>query len=310
MRLAELPQERAGELVVRGRRRRRALRDRRGRARRPYDAGAEERALAGTSFARWLDATVAREQVLYGPDGEYAPDVFDPSGEEVTPLMALRQAERRSEAGSRRGRAGPRARGWRCAGSAGRGAAVEALERATGARSRQPLGLVRSRARGARRRAARRARWRRSGAPPSWSPGPTGGAAPRLGGARGRGRLATPTAAALRGSALARDAGLVEALAARGRRGRRRRGPRPRPRRPRCWRPSRPGGAVCRGGGCRSSRSGNRLLGHRHQLARVVRAPQHRRDPAGPGGDRERSRRRRRPATAANARRLPAASSA
>ena len=58
------------------------------------DAGADERALAGSSFARWLDATVAREQVLYGPDGEYAPDVFDPSGEEVTPLVALRQAER------------------------------------------------------------------------------------------------------------------------------------------------------------------------------------------------------------------------
>ncbi len=59
-----------------------------------YDAGADERALAGSSFPAWLDATVAREQVLYGPDGEYAPDVFDPSGEEVTPLIALRQAER------------------------------------------------------------------------------------------------------------------------------------------------------------------------------------------------------------------------
>lgn len=59
-----------------------------------YDAGADERALAGSSFPAWLDAAVAREQVLYGPDGEYAPDVFDPSGEEVTPLVALRQAER------------------------------------------------------------------------------------------------------------------------------------------------------------------------------------------------------------------------
>ena len=59
-----------------------------------HDPGAEERALAGTSFDRWLDATVAREQVLFGPDGEYAPDVFDPEGQEVVPTIALRQAER------------------------------------------------------------------------------------------------------------------------------------------------------------------------------------------------------------------------
>ena len=59
-----------------------------------YDAGADERALAGSSFGRWLDATIAREQILFGPDGEYAPDVFDPSGQEVTPAIALRQAER------------------------------------------------------------------------------------------------------------------------------------------------------------------------------------------------------------------------
>ena len=59
-----------------------------------YDPGADERALAGSSFDRWLDATIAREQILFGPDGEYAPDVFDPSGQEVTPAIALRQAER------------------------------------------------------------------------------------------------------------------------------------------------------------------------------------------------------------------------
>ncbi len=58
------------------------------------DAGSDERALAGSGFGAWLDATVAAHQVLFGPDGEYAPDVFDPSGEEITPLMALRQAER------------------------------------------------------------------------------------------------------------------------------------------------------------------------------------------------------------------------
>lgn len=59
-----------------------------------YDPGAEERALAGSTFTSWLDATVACEQILFGPDGEYAPDVFDASGEEVAPTIALRQAER------------------------------------------------------------------------------------------------------------------------------------------------------------------------------------------------------------------------
>jgi SMI1/KNR4 family protein SUKH-1/tetratricopeptide repeat protein len=59
-----------------------------------YDPGADERAVAGSTFDRWLDATVAREQILFGPDGEYAPDVFDPLGQEVVPTIALRQAER------------------------------------------------------------------------------------------------------------------------------------------------------------------------------------------------------------------------
>jgi tetratricopeptide (TPR) repeat protein len=57
-------------------------------------AGSEERILAGTSFGRWLDAQVARERVLYGPDGEFAPDVFDEDGEEIAPTVALRQMER------------------------------------------------------------------------------------------------------------------------------------------------------------------------------------------------------------------------
>jgi tetratricopeptide (TPR) repeat protein len=59
-----------------------------------YDPDAEEPALAGTTFEHWLDATVAREQILFGPDGEYAPDVFDPAGQEIVPTIALRQAER------------------------------------------------------------------------------------------------------------------------------------------------------------------------------------------------------------------------
>ncbi len=67
--------------------------DARGRVLR-RDVGADERALAGSSFERWLDATVAREQVLYGPDGEYLPDLTDPSGTELLPQVALRQAER------------------------------------------------------------------------------------------------------------------------------------------------------------------------------------------------------------------------
>jgi hypothetical protein len=56
--------------------------------------GSEERTLAGSSFERWLDATVAKEQVLYGADGEFAAEAFEPDGEEVAPLIALRQAER------------------------------------------------------------------------------------------------------------------------------------------------------------------------------------------------------------------------
>jgi tetratricopeptide (TPR) repeat protein len=65
------------------------------------DAGTEERALAGSNFARWLDATVASERLLFDADGEYAPDVFEPSGD-VAPAVALRQAERalRADPGS------------------------------------------------------------------------------------------------------------------------------------------------------------------------------------------------------------------
>ena len=94
LRLEELAQDRPGELVfaTAAAGERFAL-DADGHVVR-YDAGTDERARAGSSFSRWLDATVAREQVLYGPDGEYEDDVFEPSGEEVTPVVALRQAER------------------------------------------------------------------------------------------------------------------------------------------------------------------------------------------------------------------------
>ena len=57
-------------------------------------SGSDERILAGSSFERWLDATIARERVLYGPDGEFAPDVFDEDGEEIAAAVVLRQMER------------------------------------------------------------------------------------------------------------------------------------------------------------------------------------------------------------------------
>jgi tetratricopeptide (TPR) repeat protein len=57
-------------------------------------AGSDERVIAGSGFERWLDATIARERVLYGPDGEFAPDVFDEDGEEIAPAVVLKQTER------------------------------------------------------------------------------------------------------------------------------------------------------------------------------------------------------------------------
>jgi tetratricopeptide (TPR) repeat protein len=57
-------------------------------------AGSDERAVAGSTFERWLDAVVARERILYDADGEFAEDVFDDDGEELRPLIVLRQAER------------------------------------------------------------------------------------------------------------------------------------------------------------------------------------------------------------------------
>jgi tetratricopeptide (TPR) repeat protein len=206
-RLADLPQESAGELsfAVAAAGERYALDDA-GRVIR-YDAGAEERAVAGTSFARWLDATVAREQVLYGPDGEYAPDAFDPSGEEVTPLVALRQAERAQKQD-------PGAAGWAYA----RGLALRRLGRARAAAlalgeatdldpdnpwawfdlGRAALDDAQSaRAVAAFQRAA------------ELDPGPEGG---RLLAWAARAAGESPEAAALREAALVRDPGLVESL--------------------------------------------------------------------------------------------------
>ncbi|HXI54949.1 MAG TPA: SMI1/KNR4 family protein [Polyangia bacterium] len=57
-------------------------------------SGSDERVLSGSTFGKWLDATVAREQILYDVEGEFLADAFEPDGEEVTPQTARRQAER------------------------------------------------------------------------------------------------------------------------------------------------------------------------------------------------------------------------
>jgi hypothetical protein len=54
---------------------------------------ADERWLAGSSLASWLDATVAREEILYDGEGEFRLEAFEPDGE-VTAACALKQAER------------------------------------------------------------------------------------------------------------------------------------------------------------------------------------------------------------------------
>ena len=84
-----------------------------------YDAGAEERALAGSDFGAWLEATVAREQLLFGPDGEYAPDVFDPSGQEVVADDRPAPGGAGAEAGPRRGRTPSTRAAWRWRASGG-----------------------------------------------------------------------------------------------------------------------------------------------------------------------------------------------
>ena len=50
--------------------------------------------IAGGDFPRWLDGLVAYHRVLYGPDGEFAPDVFEADASEVVPLVVLKQTER------------------------------------------------------------------------------------------------------------------------------------------------------------------------------------------------------------------------
>ena len=72
------------------------------------DAGSDEQAVAGSGFTPWLDATVAAQQVLYGPDGEYAPDVFDPVRRGRHPRHRASPGRARAEAGSGCGGLGAR----------------------------------------------------------------------------------------------------------------------------------------------------------------------------------------------------------
>ncbi|HEY0706615.1 MAG TPA: SMI1/KNR4 family protein [Polyangia bacterium] len=55
---------------------------------------ADERWLAGSSFPRWLEATIAHHALIYDADGEFLSEAFEPEGEELVPTFALRQAER------------------------------------------------------------------------------------------------------------------------------------------------------------------------------------------------------------------------
>jgi hypothetical protein len=56
--------------------------------------GSDERWQAGSSFTAWLEAIIAREQILYDSEGEFRLEAFEPDGEELTAAFALRQAER------------------------------------------------------------------------------------------------------------------------------------------------------------------------------------------------------------------------
>jgi tetratricopeptide (TPR) repeat protein len=55
---------------------------------------AEERWLVGSSLGAFLESTLAHQQLLYGPDGEFLLEAFEEGGEELTPTFALRRAER------------------------------------------------------------------------------------------------------------------------------------------------------------------------------------------------------------------------
>lgn len=55
------------------------------------DPETEREALVGSDFERWLDALMAREALVYQPDGEFRDEAFD--GDGLTPKAARRRAE-------------------------------------------------------------------------------------------------------------------------------------------------------------------------------------------------------------------------
>ena len=54
---------------------------------------ADERWLAGSDLASWLEATIAHQEILYDRQGEFRLEAFEGDGE-ITPGYALKQAER------------------------------------------------------------------------------------------------------------------------------------------------------------------------------------------------------------------------
>ena len=302
--LAELAQDRPGELVfaeaLSGDR---FALDDAGRVLR-YDPGADERALAGSTFERWLDATVAREQILFGPDGEYAPDVFDPAAQEIVPTIALRQAERALKVDPGAADA-EHARGLALARLGRRETALAAFGAATELDAGQPLAVVRSRAHGAGagQPAVALPAFRRAAA--AASEDADGGTPARVGGSRRRrGRRRGVGDGAARGSARARSAA-GRRPAARAPRRRRRRGRRSARRgagaagggRARHPAPAAPAGRSTLSAGphpnalpVAGTEGTGRLLdggfADGHELAGVVLAAQDGGQPARPGGDR------------------------
>lgn len=57
-------------------------------------ASDDERWLAGSDFTSWLDAMIAHQRLLYGPDGEFSPDAFEPDSGDILPRVALKQTEK------------------------------------------------------------------------------------------------------------------------------------------------------------------------------------------------------------------------
>ena len=163
------------------------------------------------TFEHWLDATVAREQILFGPDGEYAPDVFESEGEEVVPTIALRQAERALKVDPGAAEA-HHARGLALARLGRRQPALAAFAAAAELDARQSV---------ARGSISVARRW--SSSLPAGAAGVSAGGGPRSKRPTGAGLLAwgvraaaaagdEASAAALRSEALARDPRLVDGL--------------------------------------------------------------------------------------------------